>query len=324
MEAFYKCCKVGCRYPGCDKLMKVSDRIVLDRDRNPLYTAICHRTGDVVDGIRELELIHPPKRTSATECDWAKMVDDCAKEIDASIDAIKSGDRNRCDKIDPTQPPLITGLYPLTEEFVFNSTTDEDWHLMQTSIGHYQRWMSKFSVVEQKLSELFAEIEKAFPNLRECVAAQRACKLLIGRISYQGVKDYLAGRLGYDKRSIAEFNADFQKSLSELSDRIREKDKPTTRSGRKRHPPAQQKRGPKTTSEQERQKTTAYTYLKNHPKAWTAAAGHALAGEIARRDNGIKTDGYIAKAKDHNLKTATESLAQTLRREAKADGGHKQ
>ncbi len=316
MEAYYKCPKFGCAYPGCDRLMKIMDRVLTDRFGNQTYTACCDKVGEVVSGIRESELIRPPERKDAEVEKVEEIIKGCAESLDAVIAAVNSDGKDRYITLDPSRAPLFTALAPLTEDMVLASATDAEWHLMRCSGIAYRGWCGRFTPMHEKFKGLFEALNSAFPNAAECSDAERKCNALFERIYYHGCPDYTGPRKVFDKRSIADFYKDFIDALARLSDFVKAKDKPFAKSGHKVRKPPKQKRGPKITSEQETQIASGLNYCKDHPGKWAAAARHALTIEAAKVKNKAQTDGYIAHSSDY--KTAAASLARAIERAAKA------
>ena len=316
MEAYCKCPKFGCAYPGCDRLMKIMDRVLTDRFGNQTYTACCDKVGEVISGIRESEIIRPPDRKDADVEKVEEIIKGCASAIGESVAAFKANGKDRYLALDPNQFPLLTSLASLTEDFVLSSATDAEWHLMKCHSRVYHEWMCRFDPVRTGFGDLFEVVNAEFPNAVECADAERKCLSLFDRIYYHGCENYIGSRKGLDKRSIADFYKDFIDALSRLSYFVKSKDKPFTKSGRKVRKPPKQKRGPKITSEQETQIASGLNYCKDHPGKWAAAARHALTIEAAKVKNKAQTDGYIAHSSDY--KTAVASIARAIERAAKA------
>lgn len=316
MEAYCKCRKFSCFFPGCDRLVKLLDEVQPDLFGNPLYTAVCDKTGEVFWPITEGEIMRPPEHEFAATTNVATTIKESSESLDAAISTISSGSKDRYLALDPVREPIFLALAPLTERFVYSSAKKEDWALMKCNQVAYSAWRSLFHTVNEKFRKLFEALNAAFPNAAECSDAERKCFTLFDRIYYHGCQNYIGPRKGFDKRGVGDFYQDFINALARLSDFVKSKDKPFTKSGHKARKPPKQKRGPKITSYQSDQISLGERYCNTHPKKWVQAARHALALEQTSVQNGVQMDGYIAHSGDYEK--AVASLARAIARAAKA------
>lgn len=248
-----------------------------------------------------------------------KIITHAAETMSTIVSKIRSAEIDRYQAVDPSIPPMITAIYPFTEEFVINSATDAEWHLMKAHKSDFDVWMAKFAPLSDQFQELFKALDETFPNATECSHAERSFRTMADRIAFHGSPDYMGPRKGFTKKTLSDVHLELCSALAALSDFIKHKDKPITQSGHKRVRKGKLKPGRQHTQEQDRQISQGLRHLESNPGKWTAAARPVIEAEQTRIEKlKTKTNGFLAHAKNQDFNMAVENLSKAIKRAALA------